>query len=69
MHAEEKIMVKEALQQILLKATRGEPRKKGAVEFDCSVSEFSDTEPQGKVEWTKKRSSNKAELKTKTLSN
>ena len=55
--------------QILINASRGELRKKGTIEFNCSVFESSDTEVQGKVDRTKKLCSNKGEPKTKTLSN
>ena len=34
----------------LSNAAHGELRKKGTTEFDCSVSESGDTEPQGKVD-------------------
>ena len=44
------------MQQILLKTARDNLRKKGVVEFECSDSETSETEPQGKVDArTKKR--------------
>ena len=59
---------KEAMQQILVNAACGKLREEGATEFDCSLSESSDTEPQGKEEWTKKEGSNKEEPKTKAKS-
>ena len=48
--AENMFTDKEGVQQILVNTTREELRKRGISEFDCSVSESSDTEPQGKVE-------------------
>ena len=59
----------EAVQQILVNAAHGEFQKEDATEFDCSLSESSDTKPQGKVEWTKKGGSNKREPKIKAKSN
>ena len=53
---ENKITEGKAVQQILLKTARDNLRKKGVVEFECSDSETSETEPQGKVDArTKKR--------------
>ena len=67
--AEKNFTDKEGVHQILVNAARGKLREAGTIEFDCSVSESSDTKPRGKVERTKKCSSNKEEPKTKTKSN
>ena len=48
--AEEKITEGKAVQQILMKTAREDLCQKGIVEFKCSDSETSETEPQGKVD-------------------
>ena len=69
LQAENTFTEKEAVQQILVNAARDAFWKEGATKFDCSVSESSDTEPQSKVEQTKKWSSNEKESKIKAKSN
>ena len=69
--AEEKITEGKAVQQILMKTAREDLRQKGIVEFECSDSETSEPEPQGKGDArTKKRKhSNTEEPRTNTMSN
>ena len=69
--AEEKITKGKAVQQILMKTAREDLRQKGIVEFECSDSETSETEPQGKVDTrTKKRKcSSKEEPRPNTMNN
>ena len=59
------------MQQILMKTAREDLRQKGIVEFECSDSETSETEPQGKVDArTKKRKrSQTEEPRTNAMSN
>ena len=66
---EKKITEGKAVQQILLKTARDNLRKKGVVEFECSDSETSETEPKGKVDArTKKRKrSSKEEPRPKSI--
>ena len=69
--AENKITEGKAVQQILIKTARDDLRKKGVVEFECSESETSEAEPQGKVDTRtkkRKRSSNE-EPRPNTTSN
>ena len=69
--AEKKITEGKAVQQILMKTAREDLRQKGIVEFECSDSETSETEPQGKVDArTKKRKrSQTEEPRTNAMSN
>ena len=46
--SEEKITEGKAVQQILRKTAREDLRQKGIIEFECSDSETSKPEPQGK---------------------
>ena len=69
MKAEKKISDEKAVRQVLVNTTREEMRKQGISELECSVSESSDTEPQGKVEWTKKSSGVQEVPRSKNSSN
>ena len=59
------------MQQILIKVARDDLRQKGVVEFECSDSETSEAEPQGKVDArTKKRKrSHNEEPRSNAMSN
>ena len=45
--AEKNFTDKEVVHQILVNAAHGKLREAGTIEFDCSVSESSDTKPRG----------------------